>query len=71
MSEFQGNGDSEQTSRCIGIERHYILPGNWLTKDYDTQRRTVMSDGTLLSPLNGDVIVMQSASLRRAIGLSS
>ena len=69
LSEIQGNGDSEQMSGFTGVERHYMFPGNWLTRKALRSHRNVMSDGTLIFAWDRDVITVQSASLRRAIGL--
>ncbi len=46
-----------------GIERYYFLPGDWVTGN-ETYLCTVMPDGTLLCPRNGDVAVEQAAKIR-------
>ncbi|KAM0258564.1 hypothetical protein ACHAQJ_003735 [Trichoderma viride] len=45
------------------IEQYYFLPEDWATSK-DIRHCVVMSDGTLLCPKNGDVAVVQAASLR-------
>lgn len=47
-----------------GIERHYFLPGDWVMAD-EAHLCTMMPDGTLLCPQNGDISTVQSARLRR------
>ncbi|KAK6833360.1 hypothetical protein PG987_008054 [Apiospora arundinis] len=46
------------------VERHYFLPGDWVTAD-QVHLCVAMSDGTLLFPRNGDVASVQCAKLRR------
>lgn len=47
-----------------GIERYYFLPGDWVTAN-EAHLCTMMPDGTLLCPQNGDISTVQSAKLRR------
>ncbi|KAK8101908.1 hypothetical protein PG999_012282 [Apiospora kogelbergensis] len=54
-SSASGNSD---------VERHYFLPGDWVTAD-QVHLCVAMSDGTLLFPKNGDVASVQCAKLRR------
>ncbi|KAF7503753.1 hypothetical protein GJ744_003295 [Endocarpon pusillum] len=46
-----------------GIEQYYILPGDWVTAN-DAHLCTIMPDGTLLCPQNGEVATVQSSKLR-------
>jgi WD40 repeat protein len=48
----------------VGIEQFYFLPGDWATAD-EAHLCTVMPDGTLLCPRNGDVATVQCAKLRK------
>ncbi|KAL9607802.1 MAG: hypothetical protein Q9167_007320 [Letrouitia subvulpina] len=45
------------------IKRHYFLPSDWISPD-SISLCTVMEDGTLLCPRNGDVSIVRCASLR-------
>lgn len=47
-----------------GIEQYYYLPGDWVTAN-DVHLCSVMADGTLLCPRNGDVATVQCAKLRK------
>lgn len=57
----QGRG-SESGIGCI--EQYYFLPGDWVTAN-DVHLCTVMPDGTLLCPQNGEVATVQSTKLRK------
>lgn len=46
------------------IEECYFLPGDWVTAN-EGQLSTVMSDGTLLCPQNGEVAAVQCVKLRK------
>jgi hypothetical protein len=46
------------------IEQYYFLPGDWVTAN-EAHLCTIMPDGTLLCPRNGDVATVQSARLRK------
>lgn len=46
------------------IEDCYSLPGDWVTAN-EAHLLTIMPDGTLLCPHNGEVATVQSAKLRR------
>src|SRR5690606_32196276 len=64
----QGSGSADKGGNRDGttsaeIEEHYFLPGDWATAD-EAKLCTVMSDGTLLCPRNGDVVAVQCARLR-------
>lgn len=59
---LQGRRGSELGSG--GIEQYYFLPGDWVTAN-EAHLCTVMPDGTLLCPRNGDVATVQSAKLRK------
>ncbi|KAI1121559.1 hypothetical protein F5Y10DRAFT_288297 [Nemania abortiva] len=48
----------------MGIEQYYFLPGDWVTAN-EAHLCTIMPDGTLLCPRNGDVATVQSARLRK------
>lgn len=58
----QGGRGSESGSR--GLEQCYFLPGDWVTAN-EAHLCTIMRDGTLLCPRNGDVATVQSAKLRK------
>ena len=69
-----GGGTSPSTSRrpsapgsldasTTEIVRHFFLPGDWISPDA-VALCTVMADGTVLCPRNGDVAVVKCASLR-------
>jgi WD40 repeat protein len=47
-----------------GIEQYYFLPGDWVSAN-EASLCTIMPDGTLLCPRNGDVATVQSAKLRK------
>ena len=47
----------------MDIKRHYVLPGDWISPD-SIALCTVMGDGTLLCPRNGDVAVVRCATVR-------
>ncbi|KAI0529825.1 hypothetical protein GGR58DRAFT_525850 [Xylaria digitata] len=46
------------------IEQFYFLPGDWVTAN-EVHLYSIMPDGTLLCPRNGDVATVQSARLRK------
>ncbi|KAI1358904.1 WD40 repeat-like protein [Xylaria arbuscula] len=46
------------------IEQFYFLPGDWVTAN-EVHLYSIMPDGTLLCPRNGDVATVQSAKLRK------
>jgi hypothetical protein len=58
----QEGRNSELGSR--GIEQHYFLPGDWATAN-EANLCTIMPDGTLLYPRNGNVATVQFAKLRK------
>ena len=45
------------------IKRHFFLPGDWISPDA-VSLCTLMDDGTLLCPRNGEVAVVKCASLK-------
>ena len=57
----RGRG-SESTSG--GIEKHYMLPGDWATGDEECLCSS-MPDGTFLCPRNEDVATVQCTKLRK------
>ncbi|KAK7966411.1 uncharacterized protein PG986_000688 [Apiospora aurea] len=59
-----GEASSSSGSGSNDVERHYFLPGDWVTAD-QVHLCVAMSDGTLLFPRNGDVASVQCAKLRR------
>ncbi|KFY19780.1 hypothetical protein V491_04219 [Pseudogymnoascus sp. VKM F-3775] len=58
----QGRRDSDPGGDSI--ERHYFLPSDWVTSDM-VSLFTMMHNGTLLCPQNGDVATVQCSRLRR------
>ncbi|KAJ3578212.1 hypothetical protein NPX13_g2351 [Xylaria arbuscula] len=46
------------------IEQFYFLPGDWVTAN-EVHLYSIMPDGTLLCPRNGDVATVQAARLRK------
>lgn len=58
----QGGTGSESGSG--GIEQYYFLPGDWVTAN-EAHLCTIMPDGTLLCPQNGEVATVQCAKLRK------
>lgn len=58
----QGGRVSESGSG--GIEQCYFLPGDWVTAN-EAYLCTIMPDGTLLCPQNGEVATVQCAKLRK------
>jgi WD40 repeat protein len=58
----QGGRGSESGSG--GIEQCYFLPGDWVTAN-EAYLCTIMPDGTLLCPQNGEVATVQCAKLRK------
>ena len=47
-----------------GIEQYYFLPGDWVSAP-EARLLTVMPDGTLICPRNGEVATVQASKLRR------
>ena len=60
----QGPNGPSSSGGVAGVEQHYFLPGDWATAD-EAHVCSVMSDGTLLCPRNGDVAAVQAAALLR------
>ncbi|KFX99172.1 hypothetical protein O988_04014 [Pseudogymnoascus sp. VKM F-3808] len=54
----QGGRDSDTDGG--GIEKYYFLPGDWVTTKANLC--SIMPDGTLLCPHNGDVAIVHKAS---------
>jgi WD40 repeat protein len=57
----QGRGSESGSG---GIEQYYFLPGDWVTSN-DVHLCTIMPDGTLLCPQNGEVAAIQSPKFRK------
>lgn len=57
-------GRKSLDSGVAGIEQYYFLPGDWVTSN-ESRLCTVLPDGTLLCPRNGDVATIQAAKLRK------
>ena len=49
-------------SGILEIKRHYFLPGDWISPDC-VVLCTVMANGTMLCPRNGEVAVVKCSSL--------
>ncbi|KAH7312661.1 hypothetical protein B0I35DRAFT_60212 [Stachybotrys elegans] len=54
---------SSSKSGVDGVERHYFLPGDWVTAA-EAPLCTVMADGTLVCPRNGATATVQCSNLR-------
>lgn len=55
---------TKSDNSAASIERHYFLPGDWVTADA-ARLYAVMPDGTLLCPRNGEVATVQYSKLRK------
>ncbi|KAH0558952.1 hypothetical protein GP486_004423 [Trichoglossum hirsutum] len=57
-------GERGSGSNSGGIEQYYFLPRDWATAN-EANLCTIMPDGTLLCPRNGDVASVQFTKLRK------
>ncbi|PMD32251.1 YVTN repeat-like/Quino protein amine dehydrogenase [Hyaloscypha variabilis F] len=58
------NGGRNSEAGIGSVEQYYFLPGDWVTAS-EANLCTIMPDGTLLCPKNGDVATVQFAKLRK------
>lgn len=64
LSDRRPFGRVGMVRRAELVEQYYFLPSDWVTAD-EARLCTVMPNGTLLCPRNGEVATVQAANLRK------